>query len=58
MIRPSILFFDGGNPDFGKDGLGDTGKNVDAGFEYNSGTNPRFLSIDEIGLFNQRAGIG
>ena len=57
VIRPSILFFDGGNPNYGTDGLGDTGKDVPSGFEYNSGTNPRFLSIDEIRAFNQRAGI-
>ena len=57
VIRPSILFFDGGNPNYNKDGLGDIGKDVESGFEYNSGTNPRFLSIDEIREFNQRAGI-
>ena len=57
VIRPSILFFDGGNPNYSTDGLGDTGADVPSGFEYNSGTNPRFLSIDEIRTFNQRAGI-
>lgn len=58
VIRPSILFFDGGNPDYSKDGLGDIGTDVPSGFEYNSGTNPHFLSIEEIRAFNQRAGVG
>ena len=46
VIQPSIAFFSG--VDFSTDGTGERGVPVAEGFEYNSGTNPRFLSIEEI----------
>ena len=52
VIKPSITFW-GGNHDYTKNGLGETGCPVEQGFEYNSGTNPHFLSIDEIRTLNQ-----
>ncbi len=46
VIKPSITFF---TPvDYATNGLMEKGKPVTQGFEYNSGTNPKFLSVDEI----------
>ncbi|SEI86766.1 UDP-N-acetylglucosamine 4,6-dehydratase [Allopseudospirillum japonicum] len=56
VITPSITFI-GRTNSFEKNALGEQGKAVDQGFEYNSGTNPNFLGIEEIKLFNQMAGI-
>ncbi|MCL2913050.1 UDP-N-acetylglucosamine 4,6-dehydratase (inverting) [Shewanella corallii] len=47
VISPSIKFF-GRETDFHTNALGETGVPVPEGYEYNSGTNPRFLSTDEI----------
>jgi UDP-N-acetylglucosamine 4,6-dehydratase len=54
VIRPSIRFVD--NVDFGMNRKGESGKTVPEGFEYVSGTNPRFLNVDEIIELNQLAG--
>lgn len=46
VIRPSIQFM---TPvDYTKNLLDEVGKAVEPGFEYNSGTNPHFLTVDEI----------
>ena len=46
VIRPAIQF---STPvDHAMDALGATGRQVPDGFEYNSGTNPRFLQADEL----------
>ncbi len=55
VIKPSIQF--GFTVDFTTDALGESGANVESGFEYNSGTNPHFLTIEEIGEMNDRAGV-
>ncbi|MCS6122074.1 UDP-N-acetylglucosamine 4,6-dehydratase (inverting) [Shewanella baltica] len=47
VIMPSIKFF-GRETDFCTNHLGEKGHLVPQGFEYNSGTNPKFLTIDEI----------
>ncbi|MCL1036424.1 UDP-N-acetylglucosamine 4,6-dehydratase (inverting) [Shewanella submarina] len=47
VISPSIKFF-GRETDFYTNALGEAGVPVPEGYEYNSGTNPRFLSTDEI----------
>lgn len=47
VIRPAIQFFDD-DGDFSVNRLGEIGSPVDSGFEYNSGANPRFLSVEEI----------
>lgn len=52
VICPSIKFYDK-DIDFRTDALGDVGQPVDQGFEYNSGTNPHFLSVQEIRDFDQ-----
>ena len=54
VIRPSIRFHERGH-DYLVNRLGETGVSVQRGFEYNSGSNPHFLSLDEIRAFNQRA---
>ena len=46
-IKPAIKFYDG-NIDYYRDFSGEIGKSVSDGFEYNSGTNPDFLSIDAL----------
>lgn len=46
VIRPSIVFQ---SPvDYTVNALGEQGKSVAQGFEYNSGTNPHFLSVEEL----------
>jgi UDP-N-acetylglucosamine 4,6-dehydratase len=44
------------NVDFGKNRKGESGAAVPEGFEYVSGTNPRFLNVEEIIELNQLAG--
>ena len=56
VIRPSIAFADTDNS-YTPNRLGERGKNVAQGFEFNSGRNERFLSIPEIVEFNKLAGI-
>ena len=51
VIRPAIVFH---TPiEHSRNGNGETGKPVEQGFEYNSGTNPHFLSIPEISALNE-----
>ncbi|MEW6677847.1 MAG: UDP-N-acetylglucosamine 4,6-dehydratase (inverting) [Pseudomonadota bacterium] len=47
VIQPSIRFF-GLDMDFHTNLLGETGQAVGQGFEYSSGTNPHFLSVEEL----------
>jgi len=47
VIAPSIKFFSRKN-DFATNLLNESGVLVAPGFEYHSGTNPKFLTIDEI----------
>jgi UDP-N-acetylglucosamine 4,6-dehydratase len=46
VIEPSLNFR--GETDYSENAEGERGKRVEPGFEYNSGTNPRFLSVEEI----------
>ena len=55
VLRPAIRFHDV-NTDYAVNRRGERGKPVAQGFEYNSGTNPRFLSAEEIREFNRAAG--
>ena len=57
VIRPTIQF-NQVDLDYTRDATGDTGQPVPQGFEYNSGTNPVFLSEQEIRDFNQVAARG
>lgn len=51
VIRPSIRFYDG-DIDYAVNGMGERGAPVEQGFEYNSGTNERFLTIEELAALN------
>lgn len=46
VIAPSIVFIQ--QPNFHRNALGEVGESVATGFEYNSGDNPWFLTVDEI----------
>lgn len=46
VIKPSIKFWEG--VDYTVNALGEKGKPVPDGFEYNSGSNPHFLTIEEL----------
>lgn len=54
VIKPSIKFYHQ-EQDYSENNLGERGKLVEQGFEYNSGTNEHMLSIKEILAFNQMA---
>jgi UDP-N-acetylglucosamine 4,6-dehydratase len=56
VIRPTITFSDAGNS-YSPNRLGEHGRDVEQGFEYNSGRNDRFLSVPEIVEFNRAAGF-
>ena len=54
VIRPTIQF-NMESLDYTQDQLGDKGIAVGQGFEYHSGTNPHFLTLDEIRNFDSAA---
>ncbi|MEL7633353.1 UDP-N-acetylglucosamine 4,6-dehydratase (inverting) [Sporomusa sphaeroides] len=51
VIKPSINFAH--QTDYTKNAIGEIGKPVADGFEYNSGTNPHFLTIEELREMNK-----
>jgi len=53
VIMPTILFAN--RVDFAVNKLGEKGRPVESGFDYNSGKNTRFLSIEEIAALNHGA---
>ena len=55
VIKPTIQF--SGVADFSVNRLGESGRPVEQGFEYHSGRNERFLTIDEIAAFNRAIGM-
>lgn len=55
VIKPTIQF--SGPVEFATNRLGETGRPVEAGFEFQSGRNRHFLSIGEIVALNQLAGV-
>jgi UDP-N-acetylglucosamine 4,6-dehydratase/5-epimerase len=55
VIKPTIQFI--APSDMSVNRLGEQGRPVEAGFEFNSGKNPRFLSVDEIVEFNHLAAV-
>lgn len=46
VITPSIIFYK--QPNYAIDGLGEEGRKIGEGFEYSSGTNPWFLTVEEL----------
>jgi len=55
VIKPTIVFHKP-ETDYAHNRKGQRGRPVPQGFEYNSGTNKRFLSVEEIREFNRAAG--
>ena len=53
VITPSMVFNNSDECDYMINAMGEKGEHVDDGFEYSSGTNPRFLTKDEILEFNK-----
>ncbi len=51
VIKPSIEFF---NIDYTTNALGEKGKPVPDGFDYNSGNNPHFLTVEELMEMNAK----
>jgi len=51
VIMPSIRFLDK-NMDYTSNSLGEKGVPVEQGFEYNSGNNPHFLTVEELKPLN------
>lgn len=56
VITPSIKFADL-DVDYRSNRLGEQGEAVEPGFSYDSGTNPHFLSIEEIRQMHKVAGV-
>ncbi|OOZ41834.1 UDP-N-acetylglucosamine 4,6-dehydratase (inverting) [Solemya pervernicosa gill symbiont] len=54
VLRPAIKFHQL-EIDYKTNAMGEQGKAVQRGFEYSSGSNPRFLNVDEIKQFNTMA---
>lgn len=54
IISPSIKFVNRNN-DFTVNAIGEGGNLVTAGFEYNSGNNPHFLTIDDLKQYDEYA---
>ena len=55
VIKPTIQFAT--RSDFTINELGETGHLVEQDFEFHSGRNPHFLSVEEIVAFNHVAGF-
>ncbi len=55
VIRPAITFWENFEPDYETDDSGESGTPVAEDFEYSSGTNPVFLSVEEIKAVNSAA---
>ncbi|MGH2403177.1 MAG: UDP-N-acetylglucosamine 4,6-dehydratase (inverting) [bacterium] len=51
VIKPAITFFQ--PVDYATDGLSDKGAAVADGFEYSSGANPHFLTVEELRRLNE-----
>ncbi len=57
VIRPTIKFFHA-EVDYTESKTGEHGKPVPAGFAYDSGQNPHFLTVPEIREYNTVAMVG
>ncbi len=55
VIQPTIQLW--ASVDFTVNKLGESGQPVEQGFEFHSGKNAKFLTIDEIVAFNHLAGV-
>jgi UDP-N-acetylglucosamine 4,6-dehydratase len=52
VIRPTIKFH-GNDIDYTVNALGESGNAVEQNYQYHSGSNPRFLTVDEIREYDQ-----
>ncbi len=57
VIQPTIKFWGRNGPDYSSNVLGETGRPVEEGFDYNSNSNQHFLAVEEIKGFNHLSGI-
>jgi len=57
VIRPTIKFWRAKDNDYEVNLLKERGHPVEQGFEYNSGTNPHFLTVEEIRALNHGSGL-
>ena len=57
VVQPTIKFWDGDGHAYDTNALDETGRPVEQGFEYDSGTNPHFVSVEEIRAFNHLAAV-
>lgn len=55
VIKPSITFWGDRSREFSRNALNEEGGLVDSGFEYNSGSNPHFLSVAGVTEYNRMA---
>lgn len=56
VLRPAIRFHNQ-DADYFKNRLGETGRQVEEGFSYDSGTNPHFLTVAELRQLNGKLGL-
>jgi UDP-N-acetylglucosamine 4,6-dehydratase len=56
VIRPAIIFH-GGQSSYTANHMGESGRPVEQGFEYNSGNNAHFLDLAGIRAYNHHSGI-
>lgn len=56
VIKPTIRFQNASN-DYTTNALSESGQPVESEFEYQSGSNPHFLDVEEIRKFNESAGV-
>jgi UDP-N-acetylglucosamine 4,6-dehydratase len=56
VIEPTIRFTDH-NVDYGNNAMGETGSRVQPDFEYDSGANEHFLSVEELKDLNAKLGV-
>ncbi len=55
VIQPAIRFWGGEGPVYTANALGEAGRLVAQGYEYSSGTNPLFFTVEELRAFNHFA---
>ena len=56
VIAPSISFSSRSN-DFTVNAIGEKGKPVEHGFEYNSLTNPDYMTVEQLKALNEQLGL-
>lgn len=57
VIQPTINFWGEGDHSYETNALEERGHFIEQGVEYNSGTNPHFLSVEQIRTFHDKEGV-